>query len=179
MLAFFFWKKAGFFGKNVAFIQCNSVGAVLGIFSSGFSCSNWKGYFQWKCKFYRLPVHCFKLVINQKMAMMSKFAGNIGIFKYFWRCFVSVVKFSYWFKFHVSIITGSAVMTIFFYKGLARILEIESTPTWVLPIIWRPEWVMDTKFDIDVSKEMWLSDSKWQWYSFYRFLIIKGKATGE
>ena len=70
-------------------------------------------------------------------------------------------------------------MTIFFYKGLARILEIENTPTWVLPIIWRPGWVMDTKFDIDVSKEMWLGDSKWQCYSFYRFLIIKGKATGE
>ena len=35
--------------------------------------------------------------------------------------FVSLVKFSYWFKFHVNIITGSGVMTIFFHKGLPEI----------------------------------------------------------
>ena len=70
-------------------------------------------------------------------------------------------------------------MTVFFYKRLARIPEVENTPTWVLPIIWRLGWVMDTKFDIDLSKEMWLDDSKWQWCNFYRFLVIKGKATGE
>ena len=38
--------------------------------------------------------------------------------------FVSLVKFSYWSNFHVNIITGSGVMTIFFYKGLARNPEI-------------------------------------------------------
>ena len=42
--------------------------------------------------------------------------------------FASVVKFSYWSKFHVNIITGPGIMTIFFYKGLARNPEIGNTP---------------------------------------------------
>ena len=33
---------------------------------------------------------------------------------------VFLVKFRYWFKFHVSIITSSGVMTIFVYKRLTR-----------------------------------------------------------
>ena len=33
---------------------------------------------------------------------------------------VSFVKFSYWLKFHVSINTGSGVMTIFDYKGFSQ-----------------------------------------------------------
>ena len=44
------------------------------------------------------------------------------------------VKFSYWSKFHVNIITGSEVMTIFFYKGLTRNPETGNTPVWVFPI---------------------------------------------
>ena len=39
-----------------------------------------------------------------------------AIVKLFWRCSVSLVKFSYWSKFHVSIITGSEIMIIFVYK---------------------------------------------------------------
>ena len=57
--------------------------------------------------------------------------------KWKWRCFVSLVNFSYWYKFHVNIITGSGVMTISFYKGLTRNLEIGNTPVWVLSNIWR------------------------------------------
>ena len=53
------------------------------------------------------------------------------IVKLFWRCFVSLVKFSYWSKFHINIITGSGVMTIFFYKGVTRHSEIRNTPVWV------------------------------------------------
>ena len=37
-------------------------------------------------------------------------------------------------------------MTIFFYKGLSRKQENGNTPVWVLPNIWRLEWVRDTKF---------------------------------
>ena len=44
------------------------------------------------------------------------------------RCFASLVKFSYWSKFHLNIITGSGVMTIYFYKGLTRNPEIGNTP---------------------------------------------------
>ena len=95
----------------------------------------------------------------------------------FWRCFVSFVKFNYWPMFNVNIITGSGVMTIFFYKGLTRNLEIGNTPVWVLPNIWRVGRVMDTKFGMNVSNEMLLNAAKFQGYSLYRFWVIQGKPT--
>ena len=54
----------------------------------------------------------------------------IGIF---WSGFVSLVKSSYWSKFHVNIITGSGIMTIFFCKGLTRNPEIGKI--WLPPLI--------------------------------------------
>ena len=100
------------------------------------------------------------------------------IIKFFWRCFVFLVKFSYWSKFHVYIITASGVMIIFLYKGLAWNLEIGNTPVWVLPNIWRLEQVGDTKFGTNVSKKIWLDAAICHSYSFYRFWVIKGKPTG-
>ena len=47
---------------------------------------------------------------------------------------VSLVKFNYWFKFHVNIITGSGIVAIFFYKRLTRNPEIENTPSELCPI---------------------------------------------
>ena len=96
----------------------------------------------------------------------------------FWRGFVSLVKFSYWSKFHVNIITGSGVTTIFFYKGLTRNPEIGNTPVLVLPNMWRLGQVRDTKFGANVSNKMLLHAAKCQRYSFYRFWVIKGKPTG-
>ena len=98
--------------------------------------------------------------------------------QFFWRCFVSLIKFSYWSKFHVNINTGSAMMTIFFYKGLRRNPEIGNTHVWVFPNIWRLGRVMDTKLGMNVSNRMLLKASKFQGYSFYRFWVIKGKPTG-
>ena len=46
--------------------------------------------------------------------------------KFLERFFVSLVMFNYWSKFHVNIITGFEVMTIFFYKGLTRNPEIRN-----------------------------------------------------
>ena len=92
--------------------------------------------------------------------------------------FISLVKFSYWSKFHVSIITGSEIMAIFFYKGLTRNPEIRNTLVWVLPNIWRLRQVMDTKFSTNVSNRMLLNAAKSQGYSFYCFWVIKGKPTG-
>ena len=46
---------------------------------------------------------------------------------------LSLVKFSYWSKFYLNIVTSSGVMTIYFYKGLTRNPEIRNTPVWVLP----------------------------------------------
>ena len=93
--------------------------------------------------------------------------------KYCWRYFVGLVKLSYWSKFHVNIITGSGIMTIFFYKRLTRNPEI-----WILPNIWRLGQVMDTKFGANVSNRMLLNAAKFQGYSFYRSWVIKGKPTG-
>ena len=51
------------------------------------------------------------------------------------------VKFSCWSKFHVNIITGSAIMTISFYKGLTRNPEIP--PSELCPISgdWGELWM--------------------------------------
>ena len=68
------------------------------------------------------------------------------------------VKFNYWSKFYVNIMTSSGVTTIFVYKGLTRDLEIWNTPIWVLPNIWRLGQVSDTKFGMNVSykKSYWI-----------------------
>ena len=64
--------------------------------------------------------------------------------------------------FHVNIITGSGVMTIFVYKELkyprlnfAQYLETGQ--------------IIDTKFGTNVSNKMLLNIAKCQGYSFYRF----------
>ena len=81
-------------------------------------------------------------------------------------------------KFHVSIITGSGVMTIFVYKGLNRKPEIGNTSVWVLPNIWRLRGVRDTKCGKNVSNGKSLNNPKCQGYIFYRFWVIKGRPTG-
>ena len=98
--------------------------------------------------------------------------------QFFWRCCFSLVKFSYWSKFHVDILIGSWVVKVFVYKELTRNLEIENTPVWVLPNIWRLGRVKDTKFDTNVSNKMLLNAEKCQSYSVYHFWVIKGKPTG-
>ena len=119
-----------------------------------------------------------------KLAINWKYSNDVIIFqddiivKFSWCCFVSLVKFSYWSKLHVNIITGSRVMTISFYKGLTRNLEIGNTPVWNLPNIWRLGWVRNTKFGTKVSNKMLLNAAKCQHCSFYHFWVIKGKPTG-
>ena len=106
------------------------------------------------------------------MIMTSQFVDEA-----FWRCFLSLVKCSYWFKSHVSIITDCGVMTIYFYKELTWNPEIRNTPIWDLPNIWRLERVRYTKFGTDVSNEMLLNATKCLAYSFYRSWVIKGQPT--
>ena len=72
---------------------------------------------------------CSKFDINQKDDKDVIIFWHDFIVKLFWRSFVSLVKFSYRSKFHVSIITGSGVMTISFYKRLARNLETRIAPS--------------------------------------------------
>ena len=89
---------------------------------------------------------------------------------------ISLVKFSYWSKFLVNIITG--VMAIFIYKELKSQI-IGNIPIWVLPNNWRLKQVRNTKFDTNVSKKMLLNAAKCQGYTFYHFWVIKEKPTVE
>ena len=77
----------------------------------------------------------------------------------FYRFRVTLVKFKYWSKFHVNIITGSRVMTTFIYKGSTRNPEIGNTLVWVFPNIWRLGQVGDTKFSTKVSNKKLLNAS--------------------
>ena len=122
---------------------------------------------------------------SSKLAKNLKNDNNVAIFRhdvnvnFFWHCFVSNVNFGYWSKFHVNIITGSGIMTTFFYKGLIRNPEIRNTPVWVFPNIWRLGWGMGTQFGTNVCNKMLLNAAKFQGYSFYRFWVIKENPTGE
>ena len=133
--------------------------AVFEILNSVFSFCNTKDYYYWKQNFCRFCVRnpaSELLHIDQKSKKWQR-RHNFLTWRQrhiFWRCFISLVKFSYWSKFHVNIITGSGIMTIFFYKGLTRNPEIGNNPVWILPNIWRLGQVMDTKFGANVSDRM-------------------------
>ena len=121
---------------------------------------------------------CSRLAKNPKNDKgVTIFLHDVNV-KFCWRCFVSLSKFSYWYKFHVNTIIGSGIMSILSYKGLTRNLEIGNTSVWVLPNIWRLGRAMDIKFGTNSSNRMLLSAAKCQCYSFYRFWVIKGKPTG-
>ena len=111
-----------------------------------------------------------------KLAKTSKNDNNVTIFrhdvivKFFGSYFVSFVKFSYLSNFHVSIITGSGIMTILFYKGLTKNPEIGNTPVWVLPNILRRRQVMDTTFFKNVSNRILLNTAKFQVLQLLPFL---------
>ena len=111
------------------------------------------------------------------MTMTSKFSNmmSLSYFLTFPRFFV---KFSYWSKFHVNLITGSRVTIIFLCKRLIRNLQIRNIHFWVLPNIWRLVRVRDTTFGMNVSKEMLLNAAKCQRYNFHCFGVIKGKPAG-
>ena len=61
--------------------------------------------------------------------MTSQFSDMTSSSIFLKSILVSLVKLSYWFKFHVNITTGSGVMTIPVYKGLTKNLEIGITPS--------------------------------------------------
>ena len=123
------------------------------------------------------PPDCSKLTKNPKNdndVTISRHDVNV---KFFWRYFVSLVKFSYCSEFHVNIIAGSGIMNIFFYKGLTGNPEVGNTPSEFCPIY--GDWsILNTKFGTNVSNRMLLNATKFQGYSFYRFWVIKRKPTG-
>ena len=180
MLAFFA-KNQHFLAKIAPLLKAIVWELCLRLFNSVFSFCKIKGYYWWKCKFYRL---CFLypasglLQIGHKLRKWQ-WRHNLPTWRHrqiFLRCFIFVVNFSYWVKFHVNIMTCCGVMTVFFYKGLTRTPEIGNTPVWVRPNIWRLGWVRDTKFYTNVSNKMLLNAAKCQGYSFW---VTKEKPTRE
>ena len=118
---------------------------------------------------------CSKLAVNRKKDNDFTIYWQDLIAKIFWCFFVPPVRVSYWLKFHVSISTGSGVMTIFLYKGLIRNQEIGNILTWVSPNIWSLGRVRDATFGKNISHEILMNAAKCQGYSLYRFWVIKGK----
>ena len=128
MSAFFF--KKSLFGKN-----SNSVRNVLEIFQFYFQV-----FFKIKCYYSMVTTNenisfedsGFRIAPN--LPYIKKTDNDVTIFrhdvivKFFKLCFIYLVKFSYWSKFSVSIITGSRIIIIFFYKEFTRNLEIGNTP---------------------------------------------------
>ena len=176
----FFSKKIAFFVPKSTFTQSNSVKDFLVLFSV---------FIKQKVTITEnitfaysvsgiLPPDCTKLAKNPKNDNDVAISWHNVIVKIFWRGFISLVKFRYWSKFHVNIVTGSGIMAILFYKGLTRNLEIGNTHVWILPNIWRLGRVMDTKFGTNVSNKIWLNAAKFQGYSFYNFELLRENQLG-
>ena len=125
--------------------------------------SNERVSFTYHASEIRLP-NCSKLTINWKKETLTSKFSDMTSYSIFLTWRVSLAKCSYWSKFHVNIIAGSGVMTIFNYKGLTRNPEIGNTSVWILPNIWRLGQVRDTKFNTNtnVSNEMLLNAVKCQ-----------------
>ena len=83
---------------------------------------------------------CSKSAINRKNNNDVIISWNDVVIKRFWHYCVSLVKFSYWFKFHVNIIIDSGVffnyLTIFVYKRLIRNPKIGNTLVRISSNIW-------------------------------------------
>ena len=109
---------------------------------------------------------CCKLNINRKNDNDVTICGHDVIVRIFKNCFVSLVKFSYWSRFHAKFIIGPGLMTIFFYQGLTRFREMRNTSSiLVLTNISRLGRDRDTKFGTNVSSEMLLNTAKCKGYS--------------
>ena len=113
-----------------------------------------------------------------KMTVTSQLSILLNFFDIILFSFSFIVEFSYCYKFHYNIITGSGVMKICFYKGLARNTEIENTPVWVLTNILRPGQVNNIKLGTNISDKILLNAEKCQGYIFYCFWVIMGQSTG-
>ena len=81
----------------------------------------------------RLP-DCSKLVINWKNDSDVIIFWHDVIVRFFWRGFVFLVMFSYWSKFHVSIITGSGVRQFSFKRNWPETRKSEIPPSGFCPI---------------------------------------------
>ena len=99
--------------------------------------------------------------------------------RHFLHCRVSILRFSYWSKFHVNIITGSRVFQISFIKDWSEIRKSEISRSEFYPIsgdggeLGKPD-----SAQMSLMKCHWMLQ-KCQGYSFYHFWAIKEKSTGD
>ena len=89
------------------------------------------------------PLDCSKLAKNPKNDNDVTILRHDVIVKLFWHCFVSLVKFSYWSKFHVNIVTGSRIMSISLIRDWPEIGKSEIPPSEFCPISgdWGQFWI--------------------------------------
>ena len=114
-------------------------------------------YFMTPAKTLRPPSYILNVwSLNKNISFRDYISGTLlpGWSKYLWRRFIYIVKFSYWSKFHINIITGSG---IFFSKRLTINPKIGNTTIWVLPNILRLGRARVTKFGTNVSSKMLLN----------------------
>ena len=104
----------------------------------------------------------------KRTTMTSQFADMMSSSIFFWRLCVSLVNFSFWSKFHVNIVTGSGVKTIFVYKGC------DQKCGKFCPI--SGDW--GYQFELNVCNENFLNAAKFQVYRFYLFWVIELKTPG-
>ena len=107
----------------------------------------------------------------------EKWQWHHNLLKNFWCCCVSLVMFSYWSKFHVSIITGSGVMTIYFIRDWPQVWksEICLSKFCVISGGWSKLGIPNVA---QMSNEMLLNAAECQSYSLCCFWVVKGKPTG-
>ena len=120
-----------FFLKVSALLKAIVRELCLWIFSSVFSFCKMKGHYWWK---YETTHHVSGVSVAEKITKstishnFSKWRHRYCFFFFFCRCFVSLVRFSYWFKFPASNFTGSRVITIFVYKVFQQKLTNQKYP---------------------------------------------------
>ena len=81
-----------------------------------------------------------RLPNSSELAINRKNDNDVTICQYdltielFWRCFILLVEFIYWSKWHVNVITGSGDMTIFFKRDWPEIRKSEIPRSEFCPI---------------------------------------------
>ena len=129
MLTIFCKKCQRFLTKIVPLLKPIVRELCYRFFSSVFSFCK-IGYSKWKLSFTDYTsgiwfLDCSKLPVTWKNSNYVTIFWQDVIVKFFWCCFVSLVQFIYWSKFHVNIITGSVVMLILFIRGWPEIWKSE------------------------------------------------------
>ena len=147
----FFCKKLAFkisVSKKVPLLKAIVWELCLRFFSFVFSFCKTKSYYYWKHNFCWL---CLQnpasrlLQIGQKPKKWQWRQNSLTRrqHQFFLCCFVSLVKFSYWCKFHVSIVTGFEIMTISFIREWPEIWKSEIPWSEFFPISgdWAKSWI--------------------------------------